>query len=342
MGQAVKPRLPWLLVAVLAMVALLHLAFARVTPGLGALLEWLFAWTGATEAVSEQDRFVFASIRTPRVLVAVFGGAALALAGTVMQATFRNPLASPDIIGTAAGAAFGGAIAIVAGWSQASVVLTPLAALAGAVGVTSLVFTLAGSHGRFSVANLLLAGIALNTLFGALTSFVVTMAFSNYTASSQVLFWLMGGLDNRTWDHALITAGGFGLFAMLILPRVRELDLLTLRDDSAHSLGVDAARARRYLVWCACGLTATTVANCGGIAFVGLIVPHLARLLVGPAHRLLLPTAALLGASLMVISDLGCRLAPADWNLRLGVVTAIAGAPYFLYLLARQRRGVQL
>lgn len=342
MGQTVKVRLPLLLLFVLVVAVVLHLAFARVTPGLGALCDWLFAWTGLTEPASLQDRFVFSSIRTPRVLVAVFGGAALALAGTVMQASFRNPLASPDIIGTAAGAAFGGAIAIVAGWSQLSVVLTPLAALCGAVGVTSLVFVLAGSHGRFSVANLLLAGIALNTLFGALTSFVVTLAFSNYTASSQVLFWLMGGLDNRTWDHAWITAGGFALFALLIWPRVRELDLLTLRDDSAHSLGINAVKARRYLVWCACGLTATTVANSGGIAFVGLIVPHLARLMVGPAHRLLLPTAALLGGILMVVSDLGCRMAPADWNLRLGVVTAIAGSPYFLYLLARQRSGVKL
>lgn len=337
-----KRKLPFFLVAVLVGVAVLHLSFSRVSPGFGTLLEWMFAWTGVTDAVTEPDQFVFASIRTPRMLVAVFGGAALALAGTVMQASFRNPLASPDIIGTAAGAAFGGAVAIVNDWSQVSVLFTPLAALVGAVGVTSLVFVLAGSHGRFSVTNLLLAGVALNTLFGALTSFVVTMALSNYLASSEVLFWLMGGLDNRTWDHALITAGGFVLFTMMVLPRVRELDLLTLRDDSAHSLGVDAAKARRYLVWCACGLTATTVANSGGIAFVGLIVPHLARLMVGPAHRLLLPTAALLGAILMVVSDLGCRVAPAHWNLRLGVVTAIAGAPYFLYLLARQRRGEQL
>lgn len=336
-----KRRLPLLLLALLLVAAAVHLAFARVTPGPGALFDWLFAWTGAADAPSQQEHFVFASIRTPRMLVAVFGGAALALAGTVMQASFRNPLASPDIIGTAAGAAFGGAVAIVSDWSQLSVFITPLAALVGAVGVTTLVFVLAGSHGRFSVANLLLAGIALNTLFGALTSFVVTKAFSNYTASSQVLFWLMGGLDNRTWNHAWITAGGFVLFTMMVWPRVRELDLLTLRDDSAHSLGVNAARSRRYLVWCACGLTATTVANSGGIAFVGLIVPHLARLLVGPAHRLLLPTAALLGALLMVVSDLGCRVAPAQWNLRLGVVTAIAGAPYFLYLLARQRRGEQ-
>jgi iron complex transport system permease protein len=337
-----KRKLPLVLLALLLLAALLHLAFARVQPGFAALFDWLFSWTAATAPLSEGEEFVFGSIRTPRMLVAVFGGAALALAGTVMQASFRNPLASPDIIGTAAGAAFGAALAIVFHVAGVSVFATPLAALLGATAVTGLVFVLAGSHGRFSVANLLLAGIALNTLFGALTSFVVTLSFDNYTASSKVLFWLMGGLDNRNWEHAWITAGGFVLFALLIWPRARELDLLTLRDDSAHSLGVDAPRARRSLVWCACGLTATTVANSGGIAFVGLIVPHLARLLVGPSHRLLLPTAALLGAILMVVSDLGCRIAPASWNLRLGVVTAIAGAPYFLYLLARQRRGVPL
>jgi len=335
-------RLPLLLLFALIVAASLHLGFARERPGVGALLAWMFSWTGAFDAPDDADRFVLGMIRAPRLLVAVFGGGALALAGTVMQATFRNPLASPDIIGTAAGAAFGGALAIVFGWADLGVVVTPLMALAGAVGVTSLVFALAGAHGRFTVANLLLAGVALNTLFGALTSFVVTFAFDNYTASSRVLFWLMGGLDARTWQHAWITAGGFLLFSMLVWPRARELDLLTLRDDSAHSLGVDAQRARRTLVWWACGLTATTVANSGGIAFVGLVVPHLARLMVGPAHRVLLPTAALLGAVLMVASDLGCRVAPVGWNLRLGVVTAVAGAPYFLFLLARQRRGLAL
>ena len=335
-------RLTIPLTLLLAVVALMHLAFARERPGLSETLAWLFSWTGLIEAPDDLTAFPLAQIRAPRMFVAMFGGASLALAGAVMQASFRNPLASPDIIGTASGAAFGAALVIVVGWADLAVVVTPLAALVGAVGVTWLVFVLAGSHGRFSVANLLLAGVALNTLFGALTSFVVTFAFDNYSASSRVLFWLMGGLDSRTWQHAWITAAGFALFSLLIRPRVRELDLLTLRDDSAHSLGVDAHRARRVLVWFACGLTATTVANSGGIAFVGLIVPHLARLLVGPAHRVLLPTAALLGALLMVISDLGCRIAPADWNLRLGVVTAIAGAPYFLFLLARQRREVAL
>jgi iron complex transport system permease protein len=343
MGQAViaRRRLPLLLALVLAAVALAHLAFAREGPGLTELVQWVASWFGASPLRADQS-FALAEIRLPRLVVAIFGGAALGLAGAVMQATFRNPLASPDLVGTAAGAAFGGALAIVSGAEAIGLLVVPLASLAGAGGVTALVFVLARAHGRFSIATLLLAGVALNTLVGALTAFAVTFTFDNYMASSRVLFWLMGGLDARSWEHAAITGTGCVLFTLMVVPRARELDLLTLHDDSAHSLGVNTQRARRWLVWCACGLTATTVANTGGIAFVGLVVPHLARLLVGPAHRVLLPTAALLGALLLVGSDLACRIAPPDANLRLGVVTAMLGAPYFLFLLARHRRGEEL
>ena len=311
-------------------------------PGLRELISVVGGWLGLVDNTDLVDRFIVTESRLPRLIVAVFGGASLAIAGVVMQASFRNPLASPDLVGTAAGAALGGALAIVCNLASFAVIATPLASLAGAMVVTWLVFVLAGSYGRVSVAGLLLAGVALNTLVGALTAFVVTFTFSNYTASSEVLFWLMGGLEGRSWQHAAITAGGCVLFTLLILPRARDLDLMTLRDDSAHSLGLDAPRARRLLLWCACGLTATTVSNTGGIAFVGLVVPHLARLLVGPAHRALLPISGLLGALLLVASDLLCRLAPPDANLRLGVVTALLGAPYFLFLLARHRRGEAL
>lgn len=333
--------LPLLLLLALLVLGVLFLAVAREGPGFGAVLQWIGSWFGGTPPPAYQV-FALSEIRLPRFLVAAFGGAALALAGAVMQAAFRNPLASPDLIGTAAGAAFGGALAIVLQLATLGVLMVSLCSLAGASLVTAAVFVLARANGRFAVATLLLAGTAMNTLVGALTSFVVTFTFDNYSASSGVLFWLMGGLEARNWGHAAITASGCLLFAGMVAPRARELDLLTLHDDSAHSLGVDAARTRRWLVWCACGLTASTVANTGGIAFVGLIVPHLARLLVGPAHRVLLPASALLGALLLVGSDLGCRLAPPDWNLRLGVVTALLGAPYFLVLLARHRRGEEL
>jgi iron complex transport system permease protein len=322
--------------AALLVCAVLYATVAREGPGLGALLGLI---GGEVDPV---DRFILADVRLPRLVVAAFAGASLAIAGAVMQACFRNPLASPDLVGTAAGAALGGALAIVVKLAALAVIVVPAASLVGATAVTALVFALAGSYGRFSVASLLLAGVAMNTLVGALTAFVVTFHFSSYEASSEVLHWLMGGLEARTWEHAAITVGGFVLFGALVAPRARDLDLLTLRDDSAHSLGLNAQRARRVLLVFACGLTATTVSNTGGIAFVGLVVPHLARLIVGPAHAILLPTSALLGALLLVGSDLVCRLAPPDMNLRLGVVTALLGAPYFLYLLARHRRGEAL
>jgi iron complex transport system permease protein len=324
------------LVLVLPVLAIVYLGLARLGPSFAELWSWLLG------DLDERSRYVLGQIRLPRLVVAMTGGAALAMAGTVMQATFRNPLASPDLVGTAAGAALGGALAIVLGLAETSLLIVPLASLLGAGAVTALVFLLAGSHGRFSATGLLLAGIALNTLVGAVTAFAVTFTFDNYTASSRVLFWLMGGLDARTWEHAAITAGGLLLFGGLALRFRRDLDILTLRDDSAYSLGVDAARVRRTVLLLACGLTATTVSNTGGIAFLGLVVPHLVRLVVGPSHRLLLPLSACGGAALLVVGDLVCRLVPPDMNLRLGVVTTLIGAPYFLFLLARHRRGEAL
>ncbi|MBL8748856.1 MAG: iron chelate uptake ABC transporter family permease subunit, partial [Planctomycetes bacterium] len=232
--RASPGRVGGVFVVATVVLALLYLAIGE-GPGFAELVRML---TGGETRPDE--RFVVAQIRLPRLLVALFGGGALATAGVVMQASFRNPLASPDLVGTAAGAAFGGALAIVTRFADAAVVATPLASLAGAMFVTWLVFVLAGAYGRVSVTGLLLAGIALNTLVGALTSFVVTFSFANYTASSEVLFWLMGGLERSTWTHAWITAAGFGVFAGLIAPRTRDLDLMTLRDDSAHSLGIDA------------------------------------------------------------------------------------------------------
>jgi iron complex transport system permease protein len=342
MGAPVTPRRAAIGVAFATLVAaVLYLGVAREQPGLAPLMRWFASWFGG-DGPGRLAEYTFADIRLPRLLVAAFGGASLALAGALMQATFRNPLASPELLGTSAGAAFGGALALVNGWSQLGIGVTPALSLAGALTVTALMFVLAHAHGRFSIATLLLAGIALNTLVGALTSFIVTFSFSNYTASSEVLFWLMGGLEARTWQHAGITVAGCVVFAAMAMVRRRDLDVLTLHDDVAHSLGVPAASARRWLVFCACGLTATTVCNTGGIAFLGLVVPHLARLLVGPSHRVLLPTSAFLGALLLVVSDWICRLSPAEWNVRLGVLTAFLGTPYFLWLLARHRRGEAL
>lgn len=326
--------------SLLVAVAIVHLGWVPVGPGFGAVWR-AFASLFGGEQGDALDREIVLQLRLPRLLVAVFGGASLGLAGTVMQAAFRNPLASPDVVGTAAGAAFGGAVAIASGFAVASVLAAPIAAMFGSTIVTALVFVFAGAGARFSVAGLLLAGVAMNTMIGALTTFVVTFTVDNYTASSSVLFWLMGGLDAQSWTKAFITVVGFVGFGLPLVFRARDLDLLTLQDDSAYSLGLDVAQARRWLLWFACGLTAATVANTGGIAFLGLVVPHLSRLLVGPAHRVLLPASALAGAVVLLAADIVCRNAPIS-NLRLGVVTSLLGTPYFLYLLRRHRRGEAL
>ena len=234
--------------AVLVFVVVVHLCWVPVGPGFAEVWRMVAALFGGANG-DELDREIVLQLRLPRLLVAVFGGASLGLAGTVMQAAFRNPLASPDVVGTAAGAAFGGAVAIASGFAVASVLAAPIAAMFGSTVVTALVFAFAGTGARFSVAGLLLAGVAMNTLIGALTTFVVTFTVDNYTASSSVLFWLMGGLDAQSWTKALITLIGFVGFGLPLVFRARDLDLLTLQDDTAFSLGLDVAQARRWLLW---------------------------------------------------------------------------------------------
>ncbi len=282
-------------------------------------------------------------LRLPRIMVTLFGGASLAIAGTVMQAVFRNPLASPDVLGTTQGSALGAAVAIALGLSAKSILITPLFAIVFALNVTIVVFAIAGGTKGISVTALLLAGIAMNTLMGAMIAFLMTFVFKRWDQSGEILYWLMGDLEKITYSYMWIVCGGFLLFSLFILPYLRDMDLLTLKDEGAGSLGVNVRTVRTILVFMACCLTAVTVSCTGGIAFVGLVVPHITRLLVGPAHRVLVPCAAIMGALTLTGSDYICRvLVPPDFGLRVGVVMAVLGAPFFLYLLARHRRGLAI
>ena len=291
----------------------------------------------------DPNRVMIVELRLPRILVAVLAGAMLAISGTVMQAVFRNPLASPEVMGTASGAAFGALLAIAFGLAQRTLMAAPLCAFAGAVLVSWVVYALSNGAGGPSVLGLLLAGMALNTLVGALISFVAQLVVSdNYLASGVILTWLMGGLEARTLEHAATLAVALVAFGGAVLPYLREMDLLSLRDESAATLGVPVVAVRRILLLIACALTGVAVSITGGIAFVGLVVPHMTRLLVGPAHRALVPCAAALGALSVLLADFVCRIVFPGWELRLGMVTSLLGAPYFLYLLERHRRGAAL
>ncbi len=284
-------------------------------------------------SLREADTVVVWLIRAPRVLVAALVGAGLALAGVQMQGLFKNPLASPDILGTSTGAAFGAVLAIACGLATRSPLYVPLLAFLGALMALGAVYTIAMRPGHIPVATLLLAGMALSALLGAATSLVLSLQFVSYQVAQEILFWLMGGLDSRTWTHVAIVAPCVAGAALIAAAVTRDLDVLSLGEEAAASLGVDVEHIKLVVLTSAALGTGAVVAVSGVIGFVGLVVPHIVRLLIGPAHRRLLPASALAGASFVIVADIVARTVMRPEEIRLGIITAACGAPFFLYLL---------
>lgn len=286
-------------------------------------------WAGL-HGQDELAHTILFQIRLPRALVGMAVGAALAASGVVMQAFFRNPLASPGLLGVSSGGALGAVLAIALGWAGKGLLPLPLASIAGAFLATWAVLLL--SRRGAGMERLLLSGVALNAFLGALTSYVLMSSAGLYERSAQILFWLMGGLEDRTWDHVWMVLPGTLLACAFLLPLGRSTNLLSLGETSAQSLGVDVPRLRRTLLALSTVLTALATAVGGVVGFVGLVVPHMLRLLLGPDHRRLLPLSMLGGAAFVLACDLACRLL----TLKLGVVTSLIGGPFFLWLLRRR------
>jgi iron complex transport system permease protein len=281
-------------------------------------------------------------IRLPRVLTAMLVGGGLALAGSVFQALLRNPLADPYVIGTAAGASFGAALgiaaplvlpalAIGAGSSLLGLGVVQLLAFGGGLGTVLLVYAVARGAGRVQVITLLLTGYAVSAVLAA---GVAVLMFVSGRAMGAIFGWLMGSLADASWVALAFATPLMLASFLLLLARWRRLNLLLLGDAQAASLGVNAEREKLLLTVLATLATSAAVAISGTIGFVGLVVPHLLRLVIGPDHRLLLPASLLGGAGLLVLADLGARLVPGG-GIPVGVVTALIGAPFFLWLLRR-------
>ncbi|WP_115863766.1 vitamin B12 ABC transporter permease BtuC [Halorussus litoreus] len=277
-------------------------------------------------AVPDTAETIVVTLRLPRIALGAIVGFALATAGVVMQGFFRNPMADPSIIGVSSGAAVG-AVATIA-LPYAVPFALPTAAFAGAVAAAFGVYLLATEDGRTPVATLLLAGVAVQTFLGAVVSFLLLQTGESM---ERAVFWLMGHLHLASWDDVTLVLPvalfGFGT----LLAYSRDLNVLLLGEEDAHALGVEVERTKRLLLAVASVMTGAAVAVTGVIGFVGLVVPHVMRLLVGPDHRILLPTSALAGATFLVATDTVARSGPAE--LPVGIVTAFLGAPFFLYLL---------
>lgn len=279
--------------------------------------------------------FIVTTLRVPRVLVAWMVGIALGVSGAIIQGLTRNPLAAPELTGVTAGASLA-AVTIIVIIPGVPVALLPFAAFGGGVAVAGLLYLLAWHQGDSPI-RLILVGIGLAAVLGAFTTFVIT--FGEINQVQRALIWLTGSVYGTTWDEVRPLVPWLLVCVPLALVHTRTLDALHLGEDIARGLGSAVTAQRSVLLLTAVALAAAVVTVAGTIGFVGLIAPHIARRLVGPAHAGVLPTAALTGGMLVVLSDLVGRTVFAPIEIPCGVITALIGAPFFMYLLYRHRNG---
>ncbi|MFC4604580.1 FecCD family ABC transporter permease [Rhodococcus kronopolitis] len=274
-------------------------------------------------------------VRFPRVTLAVIVGAALACAGALLQGVFANPLAEPGVIGVSAGAAVGASLVIVTGGAFVAGSAVAAGAFVAGLITTALVYLLARSEGRTEVVTLVLTGVAINAFAGGLIAFFTFVA--NPAARDQIVFWQLGSLNGATWNAVAIVAPMAVIGIAVSMAMASKLDLLALGESAAAHLGVNVERLRQLAVVVVALLVSASVAFTGIILFVGLVVPHLMRMIVGPGHRLLIPASALCGAIVLLAADLGARTLVPNADLPLGMLTSLIGGPFFFWMLRRTR-----
>jgi iron complex transport system permease protein len=301
------------------------------------LVAWKLHLAARPEVPASTEAILF-QLRLPRVLLGGVVGMGLAVAGAVFQGLFRNPMADPAIIGVSSGAALGAiAVIVVAGTGALGGLGVPLAAFGGAILTALLVYRLARIGPSVHVATLLLAGIAVAALVSSLMSLVMSLSGEDIR---NIYFWLLGGLGARGWDAVQIVAPIVAVGVAAALAMAGRLNLLTLGEERAVQLGVEVEALKRASLAVGSLLAAAAVSVSGVIGFVGLMTPHLLRLVVGGDHRRLIPAVVLGGPALLILADLASRMVLAPEELPVGAVTAVLGAPFFLFLLRRERRGV--
>jgi iron complex transport system permease protein len=327
------------LVTALVLIATISASIGAARISLSRIAEALFS-TG-DPSLAARDQMILLSIRLPRIVMASIVGALLASAGTVMQGLFRNPLADPGLVGVSAGAGLAAATTIVIGdkalpaAAMSSPFLLPIAAFVGALATTLLLYRIATWRGRTSIATMLLAGLALGALAGAGTGLLVFLADDRQLR--DVTFWMLGSLAGATWPKifAIAPVLAFLVFSAVIVGR--GLDLLVLGEAEAFHMGVAVESLKRLLIVLVAAAAGAAVSVSGVIGFIGIVVPHLLRLVIGPGHRLLLPASACCGAIVLLAADTFARTMAAPAELPIGIVTALIGAPFFLVLLLKQQ-----
>lgn len=344
--QGDRSRLARLVILALILVAAAMFAASIMTgaadASLGNVLRWLFGVEGAQQALSVRDRIIILDIRLPRAVMGLLVGASLAVSGAIMQGLFRNPLADPALVGISSGASLGAVLTIVLGSSLFGALFAvfgfytlPVAAFLGCLVTTLLLYRIATRSGQTSVATMLLAGIALAALANAVTGVLIFVADDKQLR--DLTFWGLGSLAGANWTK-ILSAAPIILVSLAVVPFLaRGLNALTLGEAAAFHMGIPVQRLKNIAIVSVAALTGASVAVSGGIGFVGIVVPHVLRLIIGPDHRYLLPASALLGGTLLIFADMVARTIVPPAELPIGIITAFVGAPFFLWILLRGR-----
>ena len=323
-----------ILVFVFVIVAILSISLGTADIGLMKILRGIFGWVSdPVRGWTDTDRVIVFQVRLPRIILAGIVGAALSVAGVVFQSLFRNPLADPYILGISSGSAVGAILAIISG-AGLSFLSIPAASFCGALLTIMLVLGIARTGYRFQTNTLLLAGVIVGSFFSAIIMFLVSITQDERLHS--IIFWLMGDLSLSKYNEIIIVTPFVIVGCLIIYLHAHPLNLIVTGEETALQLGVEVERVKRLLLITASLITGVVVSVSGVIGFVGLIVPHMMRMVFGSDHRLLLPASGLFGLSFMVVADTIARIVIAPVELPVGVITAIFGAPFFIYLLRRK------
>lgn len=331
--RQVLPVMFLMLIGMIVLAVAVGTVYVPLDRAFRIILSGLGVWKDSS-LPQDQVAIIFL-VRLPRVLVACIAGGALATCGAVMQGMFRNPMADPGILGVSSGAGLGAVAAITLGFAARSIFFLPLFASVGALLTVATIYLLSLRKGKISPLTLILSGIAVSTFIGAFTQLILIN--SNTYEVRNYVFWTMGSLNGMMWDQVKLIAIPVIVLILIIMLYSRDLNLLLLGEEEAQSVGIEPSRTRKLLLLLTSLITATAISVCGPISFVGLIVPHILRLIVGPDHRILIPASAIGGAVFLVGCDIISRL-PANGEISVGIITSMLGAPYFLYLLIKSRR----
>ena len=324
-----------ILVVILSLLAVASLGIGRYDISTARVMEILLAPVHSPDtAVTPTESNVIFTVRMPRILLALLAGAGLALSGAALQGVFRNPLVGPQVVGVSSGAAFGGTLAILFSFPQYGLLG---AAFAFGLSALVLVYALNGIVARRNILALVLAGVVVTGFFGALVSLLQYLADTEDKLPAMV-FWLLGSFATANWDKFLLVATPVLLGGLLVLGLRWRINLLSMGDEDAHALGINAPRLRWLVLVLVSCIVAAQVAVSGIVGWVGLVVPHMARMLVGPDHRVMMPASMIIGAIYLLTIDTVARTATAT-EIPLGILTALIGTPVFALVLRRTQRG---